>query len=304
MSEHAGDSSGGAATAVSTDPVPLISTLTDTTTLAAAAEVTVDALATSTSGPSGTVAEHWPALRPANTSRADAWARLREACPWYFAPLPVVDNIPEMDPAPVAPPAPDRELEAEKIESFEEWKRRKEAEDAPAPHADEVPAPAENKSADAGAAPHVLENNTAPESAPPPPAAPKLTGGHRYNYNYASPDCSARVLSSSPLTQHASSLLHKSRDRYMLTPCRADEHWVVVELCDEIRVEAIELAVWEFFSGIVRGVTVSVGDDATGASWTQVGEFVGKNVRGAQVSLSCLAVPQEVCSFPTGILTP
>jgi len=73
----------------------------------------------------------------------------------------------------------------------------------------------------------------------------------------------------------------------MLTPCRADEHWVIIELCDEIRVEAIELAVWEFFSGIVRGVTVSVGDEASSASasWTQVGEFVGKNVRGAQVSL-------------------
>ena len=52
----------------------------------------------------------------------------------------------------------------------------------------------------------------------------------------------------------------------MLTPCKADEHWVVIELCDEIRVEAVQIAVWEFFGGLVRDVKVSMGgaedDDA------------------------------------------
>jgi hypothetical protein len=121
-------------------------------------------------------------------------------------------------------------------------------------------------------------------------------------YNYASPDCSARIHSSSRLTQHASSILHKSRDRYMLTPCKADEHWVVVELCDEIRIEAVEIAVWEFFSGVVREVKVSVGgaeedeerdgEESSGVSntWEDVGTFIGKNVRGVQVSWTSRAV--------------
>lgn len=105
-------------------------------------------------------------------------------------------------------------------------------------------------------------------------------------YNYASPDCSARIHSSSPQTQHASSLLHKSRDRYMLTPCKANQHWVVVELCDEIRVEALEVAVWEFFSGVVREIRVSVGEeDEPMTRWEEIETFVGRNVRGAQVSL-------------------
>lgn len=71
----------------------------------------------------------------------------------------------------------------------------------------------------------------------------------------------------------------------MLTPCKTDEHWVVIELCDEIRIEAIELAVWEFFSGVVREVKVSVGeeDEVDSGEWVEVGAFVGKNVRGAQV---------------------
>lgn len=128
--------------------------------------------------------------------------------------------------------------------------------------------------------------------------SPALSAHVHSKYNYASPDCSARIHSSSDQTQHASSLLHKSRDRYMLTPCKADEHWVVIELCDEIRIEALEIAVWEFFSGIVRDVRVSVGgaedddelqeavDDGEvrgrNTRWKEVGAFIGKNVRGVQ----------------------
>jgi len=142
-----------------------------------------------------------------------------------------------------------------------------------------------------------------PSSIKPPPASPNTL---QNRYNYASPDCSARIHSSSPQTQHASSLLHKSRDRYMLTPCKSDQHWVVIELCDEIRIEAVEVAVWEFFSGVVRDIRVSVGGaeddeeeeeeedvdvDVTEGTvkgrdnkWKEVGAFVGKNVRGFQVS--------------------
>lgn len=116
-----------------------------------------------------------------------------------------------------------------------------------------------------------------------------------HRYNYASPDCSARIHAASAWSQHASSILHKSKDRYMLTPCAAKEHWVTIELCDEIRIDTVEVGMFEFFSGVVREVVVSVGgasedddnedDDEAGSSrteWEQVGRFVGRNVRGAQ----------------------
>ena len=120
-----------------------------------------------------------------------------------------------------------------------------------------------------------------------------------HRYNYASPDCSARVISSSSGSQHASSVLHKSKDRYMLTPCNAKEHWVVIELCDEIRIEAIEIGMFEFFSGVVKDVVLSVDvlededeDDqdvspgeaqSNKSEWEEVGTFTAKNVRGNQV---------------------
>ena len=122
-----------------------------------------------------------------------------------------------------------------------------------------------------------------------PPAKTTKTPLTKHKYNYASPDCGARVQSSSPSSQHASGVLHKSRDRYMLTPCKADQHWVTIELCDEIRVEAVEISVWEYFSGVVREVRVSTGgddgEDGEGeAGMEEVGTFVGRNVRGVQVS--------------------
>ncbi|WVQ80238.1 hypothetical protein IAT38_002343 [Cryptococcus sp. DSM 104549] len=221
--------------------------------------------------------------------------------------------------------------------SFEEWKRIKMAEEEEGPEADEEGAADSTPSSEGGPSTEPQASESPTEALSPDGSKEKVTNSseptgkasqhaalstdskaesssstsqsssqqpsasppaHHNRYNYASPDCSARIHSSSPQTQHASSLLHKSRDRYMLTPCKAKEHWVVVELCDEIRVEAIEVAVWEFFSGVVREVRVSVGgedeDDedegsqtssdvkGRGNQWKEVGSFIGKNVRGSQ----------------------
>jgi hypothetical protein len=184
--------------------------------------------------------------------------------------------------------------------SFEDWKRNHEEEEdfqGTAASLVDVGA-ARNDSNYSILVPHKTppsppESNTTKEtlvtSAPVKTGLPLVLHNR---YNYASPDCSARIHSSSPQTQHASSLLHKSRDRYMLTPCKANEHWVVIELCDEVRIEAVEVAIWEFFSGVVRDIRVSVGgeddeeDDLqrNNSRWAEVGSFVARNVRGVQVS--------------------
>ncbi|KAJ9101170.1 hypothetical protein QFC21_003388 [Naganishia friedmannii] len=132
-------------------------------------------------------------------------------------------------------------------------------------------------------------DNTKTKGEPTPQQ--KMTPLSPHRYNYASPDCSARIQSASPHSQHASSVLHKSKDRYMLTPCSAKEHWVIIELCDDIRIEAIEIGMFEFFSGIVKEVKLSIGgadddgdedQDDNKSSWQEVGSFTGKSVRGTQ----------------------
>lgn len=125
-----------------------------------------------------------------------------------------------------------------------------------------------------------------PGSTPPPPPKPKSSSSSSQNhrYNYASPDCSARIISASSSSSHPSSILHKSKDRYMLTPCNTKEHWVIIELCDEIRVEGIEVGMFEFFSGVVKEITLSVGDDDEDddGGWAAIANFTANNVRGSQ----------------------
>ena len=182
----------------------------------------------------------------------------------------------------------------ETLVSFEEWKKIQEDQDEAPPskvsEGDGVPSPHDSANASNGCVrtaesslvvgEHQIPCNDTDSTAPREP--PKHPANR---YNYASPDCSARIHSSSPQTQHASSLLNPSRDRYMLTPCKADEHWVVIELCDEIRIDSVEVAMWEFFSGVVREVKLSVGGE-DGEDWEQVALFMGKNIRGSQVCLN------------------
>lgn len=125
-----------------------------------------------------------------------------------------------------------------------------------------------------------------PGSSSPPPLPSVRSPSRRFNY--ASLDCSARVHYSSPQTRSPSALLHKSKDRYMLTPCSAASHYVVIELCDEIRIDTLEIGNFEFFSSVVRDVRVRAGDsegdgrEADYAGWKELGTFRLANLRGVQ----------------------
>lgn len=105
-------------------------------------------------------------------------------------------------------------------------------------------------------------------------------------FNYASLDCSARVHTSHRSAKSPSSILSSKRDRYMLSPCdtpKESQH-VVVELCDDIRIDTIQLANFEFFSGVFKDFTVSVAKTYTNDpdAWTSVQSYRAKNTRGVQ----------------------
>ncbi len=105
-------------------------------------------------------------------------------------------------------------------------------------------------------------------------------------FNYASLDCSARVHLSHRTAKSPSSILSSKRDRYMLSPCNSkEEQFVVVELCDDIRIDTVQLANFEFFSGVFKDFTVSVAKTYTTLEegWTVVETYRADNVRGVQV---------------------
>ncbi|KAF9464215.1 UNC-like C-terminal-domain-containing protein [Collybia nuda] len=107
-------------------------------------------------------------------------------------------------------------------------------------------------------------------------------------FNYASLDCSARIHASHRSAKSASSILSSKRDRYMLSPCNprsGEKKFIVVELCEDIRIDTVQLANFEFFSGVFKEFSISVIKTYTGKDddeWTLAGTYKAKNVRGVQ----------------------
>ena len=103
-------------------------------------------------------------------------------------------------------------------------------------------------------------------------------------FNYASSECSARVHLAHRSAKSSSSILSFKRDRYMLSPCDSKEqHFVIVELCEDIMIDTVQLANFEFFSGVFKDFKVSVAKTYDSESWTSAGVYRAKNVRGVQV---------------------
>ncbi|CUA67021.1 putative protein slp1 [Rhizoctonia solani] len=105
-------------------------------------------------------------------------------------------------------------------------------------------------------------------------------------FNYASMDCSARVHSADKSMKSASSILSSKKDKYMLAPCSAKNKDIIVELCDDIRVDTVQLANFEFFSGVFKDIAIYLARTNNPHShrltWDPAGVFRAKNVRGVQ----------------------
>lgn len=104
-------------------------------------------------------------------------------------------------------------------------------------------------------------------------------------FNYAATDCSARVHTAHRSAKSPSSILSSKKDRYMLSPCAAEKQFVVVELCDDIMIDTVQLANFEFFSGVFKDFTVSVAKTYTTdeEGWIDAGTYRAENTRGVQV---------------------
>ncbi|KAK9456574.1 UNC-like C-terminal-domain-containing protein [Dipodascopsis uninucleata] len=103
-------------------------------------------------------------------------------------------------------------------------------------------------------------------------------------FNYASFDCAATILKSNPEVRGASSILVENKDSYMLNPCSVSNKFVIIELCQEIQVDTVVLANYEFFSSMVHKFRVSVSDryPVKVSGWKVLGEFEAQNARVVQ----------------------
>jgi hypothetical protein len=103
-------------------------------------------------------------------------------------------------------------------------------------------------------------------------------------FNYASFDCAATVLKTNKQAKSSSSILVENKDSYMLNICSADNKFLIVELCDDILVDTVVLANYEFFSSMFRHFRVSVSDryPVKMEKWRTLGTFEARNSRDIQ----------------------
>ncbi|KAF2114978.1 UNC-like C-terminal-domain-containing protein [Lophiotrema nucula] len=103
-------------------------------------------------------------------------------------------------------------------------------------------------------------------------------------FNYASFDCAATVLKTNSKAKSLSSILVENKDSYMLNECSAQNKFVIVELCDDILVDTLVLANYEFFSSMFRHFRVSVSDryPVKMDRWRTLGTFEARNSRDIQ----------------------
>ncbi|SMN20147.1 similar to Saccharomyces cerevisiae YOR154W SLP1 Integral membrane protein of unknown function [Maudiozyma saulgeensis] len=108
---------------------------------------------------------------------------------------------------------------------------------------------------------------------------------YKDKYNYASLDCAATIVKTNSQASGATSILVENKDKYLLNPCSAESQYVIIELCEDILVEEIELGNFEYFSSTFKGVKFYVSDrlPVTKSGWTLIGEFQAENSRQLQI---------------------
>lgn len=106
-------------------------------------------------------------------------------------------------------------------------------------------------------------------------------------FNYASFDAGATIKKANPEAKSATKILSENKDGYMLNICSASNKFFIVELSDDILVDTVVLANFEFFSSQFRQFRVSVSDryPVKLDRWVELGTYEAQNARGIQAFL-------------------
>lgn len=106
-------------------------------------------------------------------------------------------------------------------------------------------------------------------------------------FNYASFDCAANVLKTNKEAESPRTVLVENKDSYMLNQCSAQDKFIILELCNDILIDTVVLANFEFFSSTFRTFRVSVSDryPVKVEKWKTIGTYEARNTREVQAFL-------------------
>lgn len=101
-------------------------------------------------------------------------------------------------------------------------------------------------------------------------------------YNYASSSKGAKVLGFNKEAKGASNILCKDKDKYLRSPCSAEEKFVIIELSEETLVDTIEIANFEHYSSNLKDFELRGSLVYPTDTWFELGNFTAGNVKHAQ----------------------
>lgn len=103
-------------------------------------------------------------------------------------------------------------------------------------------------------------------------------------FSYASFDAGATIVKAGGGAKNAKAILGENKDTYMLMECATANKYVIVELTDDVQIDTIVLANFEFFSSMIRHFRVSVSDryPVKADKWLELGTFEARNSRDIQ----------------------
>lgn len=100
--------------------------------------------------------------------------------------------------------------------------------------------------------------------------------------NYASVECGAKIIETNPEAFNPYVVLTKSKDGYMLNPCNSQRKWIIVELCEEIGIQDIQIANYEYFSSLFKDIQILGSNQFPTKYWDLIGNYSAKNERSLQ----------------------
>lgn len=102
---------------------------------------------------------------------------------------------------------------------------------------------------------------------------------YKERFNFASHDCGASIVKTNREAKSANAILNENKDSYLLQPCNSNAKYVIIELCEDILVDEIEISNFEFYSSMFKDFRVSVSDRFPTLEWHKLGEFKAQNLR-------------------------
>ncbi|WEJ94191.1 hypothetical protein PSN45_001671 [Yamadazyma tenuis] len=101
-------------------------------------------------------------------------------------------------------------------------------------------------------------------------------------FNFASIDCAAKVVKTNEGAQESKSILMENKDSYLVNKCSTKDQFLIIELCQDILIDLIEIGNFEFFSSNFKRFKVSVNERYEDTNWKSLGEFEASNSRTLQ----------------------